>query len=173
MWSFESGEWSFSGERINKMDSVIQWATSVCICSGIVCIIEMLLSDTALEKNVRFVLGALMLCAVIVPLGNVIGDFSRDFGNVGESSTNIPETIARQRVDYLKQEIQALSKQYLEQENIYPIGIDVNMDIDDTNCISIITAEVTLNRSDREQSVNVQRIFADRLGMECKIIISE
>ena len=58
------------------MESVMQWAGGICISCGIVCIIEMLISDTVLEKTVRYVLGAFMLCAVIVPVGGFIRDIS-------------------------------------------------------------------------------------------------
>ena len=57
------------------MDELMKWATGICISSAVVCIVELFITDMALEKTVRYVLGALMLCSVIIPLGNVIGDF--------------------------------------------------------------------------------------------------
>ena len=90
------------------MDNVMQWACSICISCGIVCIIEMLISDTVLEKTVRYVLGAFMLCAVIVPVGGFIKDISLDFGDFGEISDEIPEDIENERIEYLKSEIKKL-----------------------------------------------------------------
>ena len=84
------------------MDEFIKWATGICVSSAVVCIVEMFITDMALEKTVRYVLGAFMLCSVIVPLGSVIGDFSADIGNVGKISGEIPQEIAQQRIEYLE-----------------------------------------------------------------------
>ena len=94
----------------DDMDELMKWATGICISSAVVCIVELFITDMALEKTVRYVLGALMLCSVIIPLGNVIGDFRADFGNVGEYSGELPKEISEQRIEYLESEIKKLIK---------------------------------------------------------------
>ena len=154
------------------MESVMQWACSVCISCGIVCIIEMLISDTVLEKTVRYVLGAFMLCAVIVPVGGFIRDISFDFGDFGEISDEIPEDIENERIEYLKSEIKKLIVRNLEDENIFPKEICVNMDIDEDNCISIITADILLENGDVHKSQKIRNVL-DSLGIGCNISVLE
>ena len=154
------------------MDNVMQWAGGICISCGIVCIIEMLISDTVLEKTVRYVLGAFMLCAVIVPVGGFIRDISFDFGDFGEISDEIPEDIENERIEYLKSEIKKLIVRNLEDENIFPKEICVNMDIDEDNCISIITADILLENGDVHRVQRVRNVL-DNLGIGCNISVLE
>ena len=154
------------------MDSVTQWAGGICISCVIVCIVEMLISDTALEKTVRYVLGAFMLCAVIVPVGGFIRDISFDFGDFGEISDEIPEDIENERIEYLKSEIKKLIVKNLEDENIFPKEICVNMDIDEDNCISIITADILLENGDVHKSQKIRNVL-DSLGIGCNISVLE
>ncbi len=152
------------------MDELMKWATGICISSAVVCIVELFITDMALEKTVRYVLGALMLCSVIIPLGNVIGDFRADFGTVGEYSGELPKEISEQRIEYLESEIKKLIKNQLEEENIFPLELSVDMDIDESNCISMIRAEIVLEKKDIYSAKRVKEI-AEELGIECRVSV--
>ena len=154
------------------MDSVTQWAGGICISCVIVCIVEMLISDTALEKTVRYVLGAFMLCAVIVPVGGFLREISFELGDIGEISDDIPEDIENQRIEYLKSEIKKLILKKIEDENIFPKEVRIDMDIDEDNCISIITADILLEKDDIHKSQKVRNILND-LGIGCNISVLE
>lgn len=152
------------------MDELMKWATGICISSAVVCIVELFITDMALEKTVRYVLGALMLCSVIVPLGSIIGDFRADFGNVVEYSGELPQEISEQRIEYLESEIKKLIENKLGEENIFPVNTEVNMDIDESNCISMIRAEIVLEKKDIYSAKRVKEI-AEELGIECRVSV--
>ncbi len=154
----------------DDMNELVKWATGICMSSAVVCIIEMFITDMALEKTVRYVLGALMLCSVIMPLGSVIGEFQTDFGKVGEYSGELPKEISEQRIEYLESEIEELMKNKLEEENIFPVNTDVNMDIDESKCISMIRAEIVLEKKDIYRAKRVKEI-SEELGIECRVSI--
>ncbi len=150
------------------MDEFMKWATGICVSSAVVCIVEMFISDMVLEKTVRYVLGVFMLCSVIVPLGNVIGDFSADIGNVGEFSGDIPEEISQQRIEYLQSEIKRLIENKLAEENIFPVETSVCMDIDESNRISMIRADIILERKDIYRVKRVKEVTGE-LGIESNV----
>lgn len=154
------------------MESVIQWATGVCLCSGVVCITEMLISDTAIEKTVSFVLGAMMLCAVIVPLGGVVLDFSSDMEITANLPETIPESVEKQREQFLRESVEELIRKNLEEEKIFPDEIHVDMDIDEEKRITMITAEVTLARQKGDFAGKVRQILREELGIEAKTILA-
>ena len=151
------------------MDEFAKWATGICISSAVVCIVEMFISDMALEKTVRYVLGGIMLCTVILPLGSVIGEFRADIGSAEEFSGEIPDKIAEQRVEYLESEIKELVKRSLGEENIFPLVVEISMDIDEDNCINMIKADVVLESRDK---VTVTKKIISELGIECNISVS-
>jgi len=154
----------------DDMDELMKWATGICISSAVVCIVELFITDMALEKTVRYVLGALMLCSVIVPLGSIIGDFQADFGNVVEYSGELPQEISEQRIEYFESEIKKLIENKLGEENIFPVNTEVNMDIDESNCISMIRAEIVLEKKDIYSAKRVKEI-AEELGIECRVSV--
>lgn len=155
------------------MDSMMSWAVSVSVCAVVVCMVEMLISDTALEKTVRFVLGAFMLCAVILPLGGVVSELTAEIDSDALVCRNtLPETISLRREELLKGEIEELIRRTLSDSGIEPKEIDVQMDIDGGGCISMITAEIRLDRRDAQQSVRVSQILRSELAIECKTVIS-
>ncbi len=153
------------------MEGAVQWATGVCLCSAVVCIVEMLLSDTAIEKTVRFVLGAMMLCAVIVPLGGIAADFSADMESMGVMPQEIPESVENQRVAFLKEKLEEMVKENLEEAGIFPVEIGIDMDIDEENSISMITAEVRLEKKQRSSAGKVREIVREKLGIEVQTVL--
>ena len=152
------------------MDGFVKWAAGICVSSAVVCIVEMFITDMALEKTVRYVLGALMLCTVIMPLGSVIGDFSLELGNFGEFSGDIPQEISEQRMEYLESEIKGLIEKKLGEENIFPADTEVKMDIDENNCISMIRADVVLGKERIYSKKRVKEIL-EELGIDCRVSI--
>jgi len=152
------------------MDGFVKWAAGICVSSAVVCIVEMFITDMALEKTVRYVLGALMLCTVIMPLGSVIGDFSLELGNFGEFSGDIPQEISEQRIEYLESEIKGLIEKKLGEENIFPADTEVKMDIDENNCISMIRADVVLGKERIYSKKRVKEIL-EELGIDCRVSI--
>lgn len=152
------------------MDEFIKWAAGICIGSAVVCIVEMFITDMALEKTVRYVLGAFMLCSVIVPIGSIIKDFSADFGNVAEFSGEIPQEISEQRIEYIESEIKGLVERKLGEENIFPVDTGVNMDIDESNSISMIKADIVLEKKDIYSAKRAKEILGE-LGIESNVSV--
>ena len=155
------------------MEGISQWAVSVSICAAVVCIVEMLLSDTALEKTVRFVLGAFLLGAVLLPLGGVIQEGIQDIGwTEYTQQPDVTQTLNQQRKSYLEQALAGMIVKGLrEQKGISPAKVEVHTDIDEQNCISIITAEVMLTAAEAEQGAAVSRYVKQEWGIECRTVI--
>ena len=147
----------------------------MCICAVTVTIAEMLVSDTALEKNIRLFLGAFMLCAVIVPLGGVVSDLRDGTGIVTE--TAVPDEpgdeIEQNRLGYIRRQIAELINERLAQNGISPLKTEVLTDIDEDGSINIITAELTLDRRDARRAAFAGRLIKNELGIACRTIISQ
>ena len=146
----------------------------MCICAVIVTIVEMLISDTALEKNVRLALGAFMLCAVIVPLGGVVTDLKDGIGvETGEPyQAELTDDIELNRLGYIKGQIARLIEEKLGEKDIRPVKTEVFTDIDGDSSINIIRAELTLSHSDARRASYASRLIKEELGIDCKTIIS-
>jgi len=154
------------------MDSVSSWAMTVSICAAVVSIVELLISDTALEKTVRFVLGVFMLTAIVLPAGEVIRDLTEEkpLGQLPEMS-EIPFEIETQRENYLRLQLSTLIDRTLQEKNIHAAKIEVGIRTDEDDSISDITAEISLHRTDAQKSSEVSRIIKNELGISCRTLI--
>ena len=146
------------------MDGFASWAAAVCICAVIVTISEMLISDTALEKNVRLALGAFMLCAVIIPLGGVVEGIRDgiDIDTEELSQADISGGTELCRLDYIKEQVMRLIN-----------GTEVLTDIDEDNCITMIRAEISLSHNDARRATLAVRLIKKELGISCKTLITQ
>ena len=150
--------------------SAEKWAAAVAICSAVCCIVELLVTNTRLERTVRFVLGAFILCVLIMPLKGFTGDFSGILSEIPDSP-EFSEDISRQREELLRKEIKVLVEKTLKESGTEPYAVKIDMDIDDSSCISIITAEVTLKRSDAYKARYVRSVLNDKLSIKAKTVI--
>lgn len=154
------------------MNNLSSWAISISICIIICAIVEMLVSDSKLEKTVRFVLGAFMLCAVIFPIGNIFSGIS-DINFDEQLTTDVEEKFNTQQTEMLKAEIVSLVNSTLAKKDIYSQKTEVNMDIDESSNISIITVTVLLEKKYIESKNNITDIIKSELGLDCVVVFDE
>ncbi|MGN1456932.1 MAG: stage III sporulation protein AF [Acutalibacteraceae bacterium] len=154
------------------MNGLSAWALSVSICAVIACVVEMMTADTKLEKTVRFVLGAFMLCAILIPVGSMVSEFSGvNFDS--KMTYDISDSFNEQKISMLKDEIATLAESTLSKEQIYPQKVEVNMDISEDNCISMVSVTVMLDKKDREKAVKVTDTIKSQLGLECNAVVAD
>lgn len=154
------------------MNSFSGWAAAISICAVICTIIEMLISDSKLEKTVRFVLGAFMLCAIILPIGEMISEFSDiDINQTIETDTD--ERFNEQRQEILEKQIVSLVDSTLAEKNIYPQKTEVSMDIDEDLSISMVSVTVVLEKKDVEKANIVTDTIKTELGLECNTVFAD
>lgn len=146
------------------------WAVSIACCSVVCCMVELLTVNVRLERTVRFVLGAFVLCVLILPLKGVVSELSQITVSVPDTPP-FAEDISAQREELLRQEISVLVSKTLKENDIVPVNVSIDMDIDDDSCISIITAEVTLKHSDSYKANRVKNILDSNLSIKAKTLV--
>ncbi len=146
------------------------WAVSIAFCSAVCCIVELLTTNTRMERTVRFVLGAFALCVLILPFKGVAGELSQIAVDIPDTP-QFAEDISVQREELLRREMAVLVSKTLKDSGIEPVNIDIDMDIGDDSCISIITAEVTLKHSDSYKANRVKSILNDQLSIKATTMI--
>ena len=154
------------------MEGIDQWAITVTVCAVVVCIAELLISDTALEKTLRLVMGAFMLCAVLIPLGETVSSFSPEGLYPEQPSSFLPEDMASLKEGYMEDKVAGLIEDTLASRDVTPMKITVLMDKDENNSITGLSAEVSLSKADAKKAPEVTKILKDELGIECRTRIA-
>ncbi|MCI9272820.1 MAG: stage III sporulation protein AF [Clostridiales bacterium] len=159
------------------MNSVIQWATVVCLAAVVGAMVELVTPSGRMEKMVRFVLGAFMICAIITPLTGTAFKITFDFSDSSpqnqERIESFEEQLDRQTLQVAANNIKALAQEALAEEGITPQKIEVFMDTSDKNSISITNLAVSLDQSQEASRVKARQILESKLGLVTEVTIDE
>ena len=159
------------------MHSVIQWATVVCLAAVVGAMVELVTPSGRMEKMVRFVLGAFMICAIITPLTGTAFKITFDFSDSSpqnqERIESFEEQLDRQTLQVAANNIKALAQEALAEEGITPQKIEVFMDTSDKNSISITNLAVSLDQSQEASRVKARQILESKLGLVTEVTIDE
>lgn len=154
------------------MEGVYSWAIAVTVCSVIACIVEIITSNSSLEKIVRFVLGIFMLCVITAPLMSTFAQFrNTDISPSYEYDENNDE-MKEAQIKILKSQLQRLVEKTLSERNINPLVTLITINIDDTNCIESVNAAVTIRDANAGAAAVAEELIRDKLGIECTVSIS-
>lgn len=152
------------------MDSVSAWAAVICIAAVICGVLELLNASPKMDRVLRFVFGGFMLCAVIVPLSDINIDFNAvpDTDDFFKDSS-VEETVNTGTVSVASGKISSLVGESLAKINVTAQKIDIDMDIDEDNCINMITVILKLQKSDAEREQEIRTLITQDLGLPCEI----
>lgn len=152
------------------MTSISSWAVVICIAAVICGVLELLSPSPRMNGILRFVFGGFMLCAIIIPISNIDFDFSA-VPDVGEMVSSAESSIAAddKSIDYVKKSILNLVEGTLKKIPVTPEEISIDMDIDEDNCINMITVRLKISTEDLHLTDKIKRTIQDELGLECTI----
>jgi len=133
---------------------------SVCLLSIAVSVCLLICPDTALQKQVRFLISLLFIISLILPFKNL-------------SFPDSLEAIQQERSDTAMQEVTEQSletalKSVLAQNGIHCSETEVAVHIDETHCISITDVNVTCDNFQ-----NAVHLLKEILGEEVAIHVTE
>lgn len=152
------------------MGYVNSWVLQICICAVAVVICENLLPDGHIRKTVYFVLGLVVLMCFVSPLKSFS---TQDFS----VQTEIPDTcdsvdwFNRVTEEKFRSNVTALIEECLGELDVAPRNIELYMDTDEDNCISITKVRITINEDDREKIDAIVSSLYRNLGLDADVTV--
>lgn len=145
------------------MDTVRQWALTVCVCAVVGAIVCMLSPKGTMGKSVKVSVSLFMLIALLSPFTKGI-DFS-DF--VVEplpenNSSDISETITEEMTIALETKITEILARY----GIKAESIDIDISIDSENNMTVERLKIFVSDTDSEALENARRAVKDEIGAD-------
>ncbi len=155
------------------METVKNWAFSVCCASIFGGILNYILSDGGVQKIYKTVFCVFFLCILISPVSDI--DFSKitDFklSNMEQYKINFEENEFNQNsVEYLKNEIFYSTKEILDNENLDFDDISIKINILEDGSINITKFALTFKNLEDPGSL-IKKI-QQKTGLAPEIIIS-
>lgn len=149
------------------------FAASICF-SAIACsILELLLPSGKLEKTVNFVFGAFMVCALIIPIFNVVSKINLNFKQYGELKieNKFKRKVDKQVKDAVNKKTETLIRESLKEKGIEIIKVEVFTDTNEDNSISINKVRIYIKKGDEIISKQIRKQVEKKLGIKTEVII--
>lgn len=156
------------------MNTVKEWTTFICLSAIAGGMIEIIAPSDKMEKIIKFVLGAFMMCIIAIPFSKLCGDISYDFSNYRWEKTKAYEYESKldgQLETLVSQKISSLVDSTLKNADINYKKVDVIMDKSEDNSISIIKINLFFDKSDIIHSDKAKNLIEEKLGLETNCLI--
>ncbi len=154
------------------MENINSWAVSVSVCSVIVCIAETLYPDARYDKVKRFVIGSLILCAIIQPLKdgiNINSDFSLKLDEVSQADVN---DMTQLRYDYTEKMITRAVSRKLEENGISVQSVLAEAVYSEDDAVQNVKVTVNIPVSEKNSGSKIRRAVSDVIGEKADVRIN-
>lgn len=155
------------------MNSVQSWISVICI-SAIACtMLEFMTPDGRMEKIVRLVFGAFMVIAIISPLIDTVSNIDISINNkksILKSENNFSDKIYEQSLDVAGKNIRKVVMDELKIMDIKSKKIDVIMDKQDKDCISISKVKIYIDNMKPVEKEEVRKRLKDKLDIDIEVL---
>ncbi len=155
------------------MNSVQSWISVICI-SAIACtMLEFMTPDGRMEKIVRLVFGAFMVIAIISPLIDTVSNIDISINNkksILKSENNFSDKIYEQSLDVAGKNIRKVVMDELKVMDIKSKKIDVIMDKQDKDCISISKVKIYIDNMKPVEKEEVRKRLKDKLDIDIEVL---
>lgn len=154
------------------MGLVKEWSSIICISALLGSIFEIVTPSGRMEKMVRFVFGAFMVCAILLPISQTFKNMSLkvDFNKESAAtSASVDNKMQEQFNNLVSEKIKRIAAEALDKEGIKYKKMDVIMDMDENSSISIIKISLVLDKKEAIKSDVARGIIKEKLGLETDI----
>ena len=151
------------------MNGIKEWSAILCLAALASCMLEMILPSGKMEKIMRFVLGGFLLCAILSPLGSLDFQFPNLDVSASSEVQGFTSYYEQQMIDAAKDNIEGITGQKLQQEQIPYKKVEAVMDTSNPDSIGISKLIVTTDNP--EDKIRIQRYLEDTLQIQTEVAV--
>lgn len=156
------------------MESVQAWAAGVCFTVTAAALLQYLSPNGAMERVMKLVLGAFVLCGVLLPILTLLPQLANGFDvsvdNTQVTSIDLTDTVDSQIYTAAQAGVQNVVTTALVQAGITCKNVALVMDKNDDGSISISKVLVTVSGVSASQAV-IEQQLSSILGLQTEVII--
>lgn len=157
------------------MNSVREWSTIICLAALVAALLQSLVPNGSMERMVKFVIGAFMICAMIVPLTKIVPQISVDIqqNTRTQDNTQLKSTVEKQLSDAAQESITNLVTEELNNMGIKCKNVHVMMDTKEDGSISINKVVVNLAKEYGADMEKASAHLEKTLGIKTEVSVDE
>ena len=149
---------------------------TACAAALIGAVVSGFVSDGGIKKILSLVLGAFMLCALIVPVSKAASEFSVNtdsYPSYESLSATVDEAYQKQLVSATRTKLEETLAAILNQNGIYPEKVEVILAFADESSIIISQVSIYISNSDISKTAQIDRLTEESFQITPDIIRSE
>ena len=158
------------------MDNVKTFAVTLCLCCIACSIISLLCSDTRMKKVVSLVMGAFIVCSLLLPLFSLTALSADDF-RITTDSTGLDidseESYKKAVLDETAKNLVIAADDLLKQEEIRAKNIELAIKLSEDDSIYISKIYIYINKADEQKAEKIKSIIEKNMNKEPVIVADE
>lgn len=157
------------------MNAVKEWTSVICMAALIASLLHGLVPNGSMERMIRFVIGAFIICAMLQPLGKAIPEIRVKWNTEEENPVNsrLETTVQEQTKSAAQESIKNLVVAELSGIHIKCKNVRVMMDTDADGRISINRVIVELEKGYEADRQRASDHLTKVLGLKMEVTADE
>ena len=153
------------------MNAVKEWSMVICMAALIATMLQNLVPSGSMQRMIKFVIGAFIICVLIAPLKKItpIIKLDVDENTNGTSNSQLKKTVDNQYSLAVKESITNLVMTELNSINIKCKNVNVIMDRNEDECISINKVVVNLAKGYDSECKRAENHLEKVLGLKTEV----
>lgn len=155
------------------MEGIRLIGISICITTVVTSLFSMLTPDSKLDKVLKFAISLFFLTSIISPFVNNKLDFHIDISDVTQNNNTmkLSQSVEKQFLSISKKNIENTLERILAKQSISVKKIEVLININEDNSISINKLMVYIDKKDEKSKYAIQKIVKEETGYAPDVII--
>lgn len=148
-------------------------AVTVCAAAIACAILSRLVTDGSLKRILSLVMGAFMVCSLIIPVKNALKDFSLDlssYPSAEQITSTADEAVNKQVVAQTRQNLENTLGALLLQNGIKSNKCEVILADSGENRIIISAVSIYIDKDNADEAEQITELCRQNLGIEPNII---
>jgi hypothetical protein len=157
------------------MNAVKEWSAAICMAALVAAMMQSLIPGGSMERMVKFVIGAFVICALIVPLAKIAPKISASMQQNENKPGNsqLEATVEKQFSSAAQESITNLVMTELNNINIKCKNVNVIMDTNEDGSISINKVVVILAKGHGADCEKASAHLEKTLGLKMEVSSDE
>lgn len=156
------------------MNVIATSAITICICCIVCALVNILMPSGTTQKMFNLILGAFLICAVLVPIKNAITDFNTNISSYEEidhlskdADAQLNDKVLKQTADNLVLTLNELFKS----ENLPVKNIEVSVNSNDSGGIYIKQINIYIDKQQEQSKSSYVSVAKENLKVTPNIIV--
>lgn len=156
------------------MDSIRQWAFSLCVAMAAGGIAQMLMPKSGLEKIFRLTVSAFFLCCLLSPFVFRMPLLELDVKayeqeSIDQRAKRLTDTVGHQTEQVAKQDIEKIIAEKLAEMGIKYHRITININTNGQNNPEVKTVEIELDRVHQREHDHIRKELTGTFGLDFRL----